>query len=137
MNYDESLIKISSLILRCASQNCLKKAVFSKPSDKTLLKVVMSQKQISGVPSLQAEFFHKDNKVTHKNFTIDTLTSQLLSDFANDYMQINLISALGEAEYKRSSSGRSVVLGDRKLENAHPSPVNMTSSSMITATARL
>ena len=123
MNYDESLIKIISLILRCASQNSLKKAVFSKPSDKTLLKVVISQKQISGVPSLQAEFFHKDNKVTHKNFAIDTLTAQRLSDFAKDYMQINLISTLGEAEYKCSSSGRSVVLGDKKLENALSSQV--------------
>ena len=118
MHHDESLLKIASLILRCASNRVLKKAVFSKPTDKTLLKTVISQKQISSVPSLQAEFFHKDNKVTHKNFALSTLTDELLADLAKDYMQINLISTVGECEYKRASSGRCVVLGDKKLESA-------------------
>ena len=118
MIHDESLLKISSLILHCASLGVLKKAVFSKPADKTILKAVVSPKQISGALSLQAEYFHKDNKVTHKNFALDTLTDESLAVFGEDFMQINLISTLGESEYKRSSSGRSVLLGDKKLRNA-------------------
>ena len=118
MAHDESLLKITSLILRCASSGVMKKVVFSKPSDKTIIKTVLSPKQISGALALQSEFFHKDNKVTHKNFALDTLTIELLEDFAKDYMQINLITSLGDAEYKCSSSGRSVVLGDKKIEKA-------------------
>ena len=115
---NEQLLKICSLILSSAEKKLLKKAILSKPSDKTIQKVVITYKVISKKPSLQAEFFHKDNKVTHKNFSLDEIDVSILADFCKDYMQINLITLAGECEYKCSSSGKTVILNDKKLERA-------------------
>ena len=116
MEYNQHLLKISSLILEAAGKHLLRKAVFSKPCDKTLIKAVMSEKSISGRASLQAEFFHKDNKVTHKNFSIEELSVEALAEFGSGYMQINLICAGAECEYRLSASGSSTVLNDKKVE---------------------
>ena len=58
------------LILKSAGAGALKKVVFSKPSDKSIKKVVMSLKHISGKDMLQAEIFHTDNKATHDNLAL-------------------------------------------------------------------
>ena len=116
MERNENILKISSLILEAASKHLLRKAVFSKPFDKTVIKAVMSEKIISGKTSLQAEFFHKDNKVTHKNFALEQLDVDSLSDFGSGFMQINLICNGAECEYRLSSSGKSTVLGAKKVE---------------------
>ena len=116
--HDEKLLKICDLILLTAKGSMLKKAILSKPADKTLQKVVVTYKLISKKPSLQAELFHKDNKITHKNFSLDELDASTLADFCKDFMQINLISTSCECEYKCSASGKSVILNDKKLERA-------------------
>ena len=111
------LLKISSLLLLCVKKNLLRKAVFSKPTDKALLKAVITQKSISGRATLQLEFFHKDNKVTHKNLPLDEISDKTLAELGKDYMQINLIATGAECEYKCSASGKSVLLGEKKLES--------------------
>ena len=116
MERNENLLKISSLILEAAKRHLIRKVVLSKPLDKSLIKVVMSEKSISGKPTLQAELFHKDNKVTHKNFPCDLLDEATIADFGNGFMQINLICTGAECEYKLSSSGKSTVLGANKVE---------------------
>ena len=116
MGRNENILKISSIILEAANKHLLRKAVFSKPLDKTVIKAVMSEKIISGKTSLQAEFFHKDNKVTHKNFVLEELDVQLMSDFGSSFMQINLICNGAECEYRLSSSGKSTVLNANKVE---------------------
>ena len=124
MERNENLRKICELIVLAANARKLKKAVLSKPSDKTLLRSVITIKAIGGKAALQAELFHKDNKVTHKNFPLDAGTAQTLAEFAGEYMQINLICEGAECEYRCSSSGKTVLLGDKKvhalLENAAP-----------------
>ena len=118
MEHSENLLKAASLLIRCAKVGKLKKAVLSKPADKTLLKTVVTPKLISGKSALQAEFFHKDNKVTHKNLHLDGIDADALVEIMCGYMQINIITTLSDAEYKCSSSGNSVLLGDKKLEKA-------------------
>ena len=115
---NESVLKISELILLATEKRLLKKAVFSKPLDSTLQKVVLSQKLISGKEALQAESFHKDNKVTHKNLFLDELSKEKLAAFLCDFKQINLITAKGDCELRSSSSGKITLLGDKKLEKA-------------------
>ena len=109
------LIKISEFILTAAEKHLLRKAVFSKPADKSLIKAVMSEKFISGQSALQIEFFHKDNKVTHKNLPVSELSAEIIAEFGQDYMQINLLCNGAEGEYRASASGKTVVLGDKKL----------------------
>ena len=76
---EQNLLKISALIIESAKKGFFKKAVFSKPADKSIIKTVFSAKIISGKPALQAETFHKDNKATHKNFILCELDCQSLS----------------------------------------------------------
>ena len=116
MIYDEHLLKICSLLIEAAEKRILRKAVFSKPCDKDLLKSVMTLKLIGNRPALQSELFHKDNKATHKNFYLSELTAASVANFALGYMQINLLCNGGECEYRRSASGKSVLLNEKKLE---------------------
>ena len=118
MEYNQHLLKVSSLILLSADKRMLKKGVCSKPSDKTLVKTVITLKSIGGAPALQAELFHKDNKATHKNFPLSAISAEALAEFLSDYMQINLICDGTDCEYRLSSSGKSVVINDKKVERA-------------------
>ena len=118
MEYNQHLLKVSSLILLSADKRMLKKAVCSKPSDKSLVKTVITLKSIGGAPALQAELFHKDNKATHKNFPLSAISAEALAEFLSDYMQINLICEGADCEYRLSSSGKSVVINDKKVERA-------------------
>ena len=83
MNMDLALLeKTVELIFLSAREKKIKKAIFSKPLDKTLQKVVLTSRINRQQIVLQAETFHKDNKVTHKNFLL-TESSEELSMFVN------------------------------------------------------
>ncbi len=105
---------LTDLLLLAVSRSALKKAVYSKPSDKTLQKAVLTYRGNGAKTFLQAELFHKDNKVTHKNFTPDDRDSLLT--FALGFSQINLLTSAGDAELRISSSGKSVILGGDPLQ---------------------
>lgn len=128
---EQNLLKISDLIIASANKGVLKKAVLSKPLDKSILKTVLGVKIISGKPALQAETFHKDNKATHKNLPLSNLNGEELVKLCGEFMQINLICNGAECEYKCSSSGKSVILNDKKVmrlvesnEQAAPLPTD-------------
>ena len=116
MSQNDIKEKLSALIILSANKGTLKKCVFSKPSDKNIKKTVMAPKLISGNPVLQAECFTSDNKAIHKNISLDESCEQSLIDLIDGYSQINLITALGECEYKRSSAGKEILLGADKLQ---------------------
>ena len=118
MIIEEKLLKISALTLLSAEKNLLKKAVLSKPNDKSLQKAVLTKRIISQREALQAEAFHKDNKATHKNYFLDGLNESSLAELFSEFKQINLITTLGECELRTSSSGKIALLGDKKLEAA-------------------
>ena len=122
--FSEALLKISSLTVSAAQGLQLRKAVYSKPADNTLQKAVLTLREVKQKPILQIEFFHKDNKVTHKNIALDGDPVSALASLAEGFYQINVICSVGECEYKRSSSNKEVLLGvdklGRKLSNASP-----------------
>ena len=68
---NKAISDLVDLILTAVEKQALKKAVFSKPSDPTILKMVMTIRRIGGECVLQAEYFHKDNKATHKNIPLN------------------------------------------------------------------
>ena len=107
--------KLASLIILSATKGFLKKAVFSKPANTEIKKMVMSVKVISDNLFLQAEYFKTDNKAIHKNIPLDNEGASQIYDMIEEFSQINLISELGECEYKRSSSGKEVLIGGDKL----------------------
>ena len=106
---------LCDVILAAASKSCLKKAVFSKPADKNIIKAVLTPVTIGGKPCLQAEYFHRDNKATHKNISLSDSAHALLLEMAEAFSQVNVITPVGECEYKVSSKGKSVLLGGTKL----------------------
>ncbi len=117
---------LAELVIRSATLGALKKAVFSKPQDKSLIRAVLTLRQINGRRALQLESFHTDNKATHKNLFLDD--SSVLTDlvsFADGFSQINLLTTAGDCEYRSSSSGREVLLGGDKLSRALSSPVKV------------
>lgn len=117
-DYSENAMLTRMCELTVMASDCkkLRKTVLSKPTNKTLQKVVLTQKESSGKRFLQAEYFHKDNKVTHKNVYFDSSTVSALTELFREFMQIDLITTEGECEYKCSSSGKTVILGADKLQ---------------------
>lgn len=111
-----SALKLAELATVAAQKNLIRKIVFSKPQDKSILKMVISQKQIGKKNMLQAEYFHKDNKVTHTNIPIDENTSAIILELAEAFSQINLICNGCECQYRSSSPEKHVLIGGPKAE---------------------
>lgn len=114
---NKTISELVDLILTSAEKQALKKAVFSKPADTTIIKMVMTVRKIGGEFMLQAEYFHKDNKATHKNIALSDAKDALIA-LAAEYSQINLICTVGGCEYKTSKSGKSALIGKDKLARA-------------------
>ena len=104
------------MILLSARKGALRKAVFSKSKDKTIIKAVMSPITLGDNLCLQAEFFHADNKATHKNIPLDDKAVDVIANMVLDFGQVNVISSVGECEYRTSSKGKVILLGGDKLE---------------------
>ena len=66
----ENIALFLRLLEKSAQTETLKKAVFSKPSGKEILKAAVMLKTISGENVLQIEYFYSDNKAKHKNIKI-------------------------------------------------------------------
>ena len=110
---------IVSLISLSASKNLLKKAIFSKPCDKDTVKTVATARMVGGERVIQLERFTKDNKALHTNLKIsENGFESALTEIVSQYMQINLITTVGESEYRCSKSGNSTVIGADKLRVA-------------------
>ena len=93
--------KLASLIRLSADKNALKKAVFSKPSHADISRAVASLRSVGNRPAVQIEYFTKDNKALHKNIFLDSDSFE--TDVRNEiecFMQVNLITACGDCEYK-------------------------------------
>ena len=114
----QPLERICRLTVTAAEKRKLRKLVLSKPDDRTLQKAVLTLRESGKKTFLQIEYFHKDNKATHKNLPFDKELLSSLQALGGGFSQINLLCADGECEYKRSSSGKEVLLGADKLEKA-------------------
>ena len=116
MNDNIKIIERLANIARLSCSNkTLKKIVFSKCADKSVVKIVCELHKISEGVVIQAQTHRSDNKVISKNYITEEFFSDL-SSFAAQFSQINLITTLGECEYKRSSKGKEALIGDKKLE---------------------
>ena len=113
---DKNAAELLSLLGSAAESGVLKKLVLSKPHDNLIKKTVLTLKAIAGREVLQAESFYTDNKAKHKN--IELGDGEALGELISGYSQINLLTTLGDAEYKTSKSGNSALIGGEKLRRA-------------------
>lgn len=110
------------LIEKTFSTEVLKKIVFSRPEAGEIKKIVCRLCAHRGRRLLAMEYSLPDNTVSHKNLTEEQLDSEL-SVLILNYRQVNLLTALGDAEYKRRGDKEVVLGGDslkRKLEGEIP-----------------
>jgi len=107
------LERMLALLLLAAEKQTLRKAVLSKPQDKSIQKTVLTPRLIGGKLALQAESFLTDNKAVHNNLTPDD--EETLLAFLSAYSQINLLTTAGDCELKRSKSGTVTLLGEKPL----------------------
>jgi len=112
----ETLNTIISLISLSAKKHFLKKAVFSKSNDKNIKRAVTTLFSKGETVNLQLEYFTEDNKVLHRNFSIEDIEG--LAQAAVSFSQINLIGDGAEAEYKRSKNGKETIIGDKRFSSA-------------------
>ncbi len=110
-------IKLAQLILFSAKNQVLKRVVCSKPDNTQIKRAEMRQVTLTRGNALQMETFTTDNKAHHNNIMLPCDESALV-EVLSGYKQINLLTTAGDCEYRRSKSGKSVVIGDKKLLNA-------------------
>lgn len=110
-----------SLVLDAVSAGVLRKAVFSKPASAEELKTELSPVKIGERLMLRRVSLMKDGKAIQKNIAVDD--AETLGALALAYSQINILTTVGDAEFKCSKSGKELLSGDRKIKNAISSGV--------------
>ena len=111
-----------SLIKSSFEKEVIKKIVFSRPKNSEINKISCRLCSHRGRRLLVMEFSLVGNTVSHKNVSEDKLTEEI-SPYLDEYRQVNLLTTLGDAEYK-SKGEKSVILGGdslrRRLEGGRP-----------------
>ncbi len=104
-----------TLVEQAFCKEIIKKLVFSRPKSSDTKKISARLCTHRNKRILAMEFFLRGDTVSHKNVPENELEGALTPLF-DEYRQINLITTLGDAEYKRSSDGKKeVVLGEGAL----------------------
>ncbi len=103
------------LIETAFKKEALKKLVLSKPIGGEISKISGRLVAHRGRRMLALEYSLPGNTVSHKNIGEDGLIGEL-APIIDGYLQVNLITALGDAELKRSRSGKETVIGGENLK---------------------
>ena len=94
----------------------IKKLVFSRPKTSEVQKVSARLVAHRGRRMLAFEYSLPGNTVSHKNVGEDAVAEAIL-ELISEYAQVNLITTLGDVEWKLSKSGKEALLGADKLKN--------------------
>ena len=113
MTKTEAFIEIATLSMQ---REIIKKLVFSRPKSSEIQKVSARLVAHRGRRMLAFEYSLPGNTVSHKNVSED-MVGDALAELLCEYSQANLITTLGDAEWKLSKSGKEALLGADKLKN--------------------
>ena len=113
MTKTEAFIEIATLSMQ---REIIKKLVFSRPKSSEIQKVSARLVAHRGRRMLAFEYSLPGNTVSHKNVSED-MVGDALDELLCEYSQANLITTLGDAEWKLSKSGKEALLGADKLKN--------------------
>ena len=106
----------ASLILEAVAAGVLRKAVLSKPAAPDEIKTELSPIKIGEKTMIRRISLMKDGKAIQKNIPLDDASA--IETLVLGYSQINILTTLGDAEFKCSKSGKEILSGDRKIKNA-------------------
>lgn len=107
--------KLLDLIGRCAAREVLRLVVFSRPKSKDEARKVSVRPVVHRTQRFFAVEYTKGDTVAQKNLKFDE-ASEALDALCDAYLQINLMTSLGDAELKVSKSAKTVLLGADALE---------------------
>lgn len=102
------------LINLSCEKEALKRLILSRPVGDSPRKISARLCAHRGRRVLALEYSLEGNTVSQKNIPIETLSDEL-STLITEYRQVNLITALGDAEYKLSKNKEPIFLGAEKL----------------------
>ena len=108
--------RMGELISLAAEAGALKKAVFSKPDDRDIVRTVITLRTVGGRVVAQAETFKTDNKAIHEN--ILPSDTDRFAALSQGFGQVNLITTAGESELRRARSGKRTLIGGEALKKA-------------------
>jgi len=108
--------QLAELLALAADSNRLKKAVFSKPPEPSVLRTVITLRTVGGKTVAQAETLKTDNKALHENIAVNDVPRFLA--LAESFGQVNLLTTAGDCELRRSKSGKVTLLGGDALARA-------------------
>lgn len=113
-----------ALVLEAFRREALKKLIFSRPRESEISKVTARLCAHRGRRILAFEYSLPGNTVSQKNFSEDGLQAEL-ERLLSEYRQANLLTVLGDAEWKKGKADKEVILGadslKRKLCGTAPS----------------
>ncbi len=112
-----------ALIETAVKREALKKLVLSRPKASEISKISCRLCAHRGRRLLAMEYYLPGNTVSHKNVSEDKVGEEIAA-LLSEYRQANLITALGDAEFKCGKGDKEVVLGGdalaRKLSGEAP-----------------
>ena len=103
------------LVVSSFAKEVIKKLVFSRPKDTEISKVTARLCAHRGRRILAIEYSLPSNTVSQKNVYESELPS-VIAELTASYKQGNLITTLGDAEWKISKSGKEILLGGDNLK---------------------
>lgn len=102
------------LIKSAYDTGALKKLIFSRPKSSEVKKITARLTKTKRGVVLSLEYNLPSGTVSQKNLLGEEL-KDVIPELIGEYAQVNLLTALGDAERKVSSSGKAVALGADKL----------------------
>ncbi len=103
------------LALLAIEKAAIKKLIFSRPNGSEITKAAARLCENRGRRMLSVEYSLPGNTVSQKNFYGEAMKDEVCR-LLSEYGQANLLTTLGDAEWKISKSGKEALLGADKLE---------------------
>lgn len=107
--------EFAQLTLTAARAAALRKLVFSRPVSSDVVRAAGKLVRTRAGVALQIETFYADGKARHENLPLENDAARLTA-LTEGFLQANLLTTAGEAEYRRTKKGVPVVLGGEALE---------------------
>lgn len=102
--------KLIGMLKQVLEGNTLKKAILSRPADKSILRAEARLFEKKGHTLLQIETFLADGKALHRNLAVSEAPEALIAELGN-YRQLNVLTTGGDIEARLSSKGKLLVSG--------------------------
>jgi hypothetical protein len=106
------------IINEVINNKTLKKIVFSKPVDKSVMKTTGTLFEKNGQLYIQLETFTKDDKALHKNIEIAECVNAISEMAENEYNQTDIITTAGNCNIMRSKKGKLHIVNNIKSGEA-------------------